>query len=142
MKYDDASWHYGGDFPEDLDPAAGATHIAMFLAWAVTQNLDSVLHLEEFAEDRAQLLQREMTPATWFRTVCDEQLTDEDLNTQGNLFAQAYFTGEGREHTYFKDYGEVFAEAETLYHVSDSWQNFDRLAPLLTQRYTDWAHAR
>jgi hypothetical protein len=33
MKYDDASWHYGGDFPADLPREAGSTHIAMFLAW-------------------------------------------------------------------------------------------------------------
>lgn len=26
MKYDDASWHYGGEFPDDLPPTAGATH--------------------------------------------------------------------------------------------------------------------
>src|SRR6266404_3538306 len=35
MKYDDASWHYGGDFPEDLPREAGATHTGMFVAWAL-----------------------------------------------------------------------------------------------------------
>ncbi|WP_441328174.1 DUF7832 domain-containing protein [Mesorhizobium album] len=33
MKYDDASWHSGGNFPRELPPEAGATHIAMFVAW-------------------------------------------------------------------------------------------------------------
>ncbi|WP_262497415.1 DUF7832 domain-containing protein [Pedobacter caeni] len=28
-KYDDASWHYGGDFPKDLPQINGATHIGM-----------------------------------------------------------------------------------------------------------------
>ena len=28
-KYDDASWHYGGDFPDDLPEENGATHIGM-----------------------------------------------------------------------------------------------------------------
>ncbi|RML48695.1 DUF7832 domain-containing protein [Pseudomonas avellanae] len=32
MKYDDASWHYNGNFPSDLPDTAGATHIGMFLA--------------------------------------------------------------------------------------------------------------
>ncbi|WP_265102660.1 hypothetical protein [Acinetobacter sp. 'aerobic (ED)'] len=39
MKYDDASWHYGGDFPADLPQEAGATHIGMFLTWMLLQTL-------------------------------------------------------------------------------------------------------
>ena len=38
-KYDDASWHYGGDFPKDLPIEAGATHTGMFLALARSGNL-------------------------------------------------------------------------------------------------------
>ena len=33
MKYDDASWHYGGNFPKGLSRKNGATHIAFFLVW-------------------------------------------------------------------------------------------------------------
>ncbi|MGN6118448.1 MAG: DUF7832 domain-containing protein, partial [Rhodanobacter sp.] len=39
MKYDDASWHYGGDFPKDLPDEAGATHTGMFVAWALLSGL-------------------------------------------------------------------------------------------------------
>jgi hypothetical protein len=47
MKYDDSSWHYGGDvFPEDLPPEAGGTHIGMFLAWAIMNYLESEMHSE------------------------------------------------------------------------------------------------
>jgi hypothetical protein len=34
-KYDDASWHYGGDYPEDLPNENVATHIGMFLQWCI-----------------------------------------------------------------------------------------------------------
>ena len=51
MKYDDASWHYGGDFPADLPQAAGATHIGMFLAWLIRNDYASQELIEE-AEDR------------------------------------------------------------------------------------------
>jgi hypothetical protein len=51
MKYDDASWHYGGDFPKDLDDMAGATHIGMFVAWCLLNGLGGALHTEEFPED-------------------------------------------------------------------------------------------
>jgi hypothetical protein len=43
MKYDDASWHYGGDFPTDLPRKAGSTHIALFLACAVLNGASVVL---------------------------------------------------------------------------------------------------
>jgi len=42
MKYDDASWHYGGDFPDDLPDEAGATHTGMFLAWALLSGLGGI----------------------------------------------------------------------------------------------------
>lgn len=32
VKYDYASWHYGGDFPEGLPETAGGTHMGMYLA--------------------------------------------------------------------------------------------------------------
>ena len=46
MKYDDASWHYGGDFPADLPQAAGATHIVMVIHHQV--------HAHGFSERPAQ----------------------------------------------------------------------------------------
>jgi len=50
MKYDDASWHYDGDFPDDLPEEAGATHVGMFLAWAITDDLAGELHLDDSQE--------------------------------------------------------------------------------------------
>jgi hypothetical protein len=47
VKYDDASWHYGGDFPKGLPQKAGATHIGMFLAWMILNGLSSEELMEE-----------------------------------------------------------------------------------------------
>jgi len=51
MKYDDASWHYGGDFPKDLPNEAGATHIAMFVAWCLLNGLAGEIHTDDFPEE-------------------------------------------------------------------------------------------
>lgn len=91
MKYDDASWHYGGDFPKDLPTKAGATHIAMFLAWAVLNGLASDFHTAEPSEELAGLRDRKITPGEWFIMTCDEKFTDEDLSDEGNLFALGYY---------------------------------------------------
>ena len=40
MAYDKTDWHYGGDYPENLPSKNGGTHIGMFLAWAINNNLE------------------------------------------------------------------------------------------------------
>jgi len=96
MKYDDASWHYGGDFPEDLPNEAGCTHIGMLLAWCHINDLAGELHLEDFHEDLEKIKNREVTPGRYLEIACDEKFTNEDLNEEGNNFCQFYFSvGDG-----------------------------------------------
>jgi hypothetical protein len=133
VKYDDASWHYGGDFPKDLPREAGATHIGMFLAWAILRDLPSNLHRDEIPEALERVRRRATTGAEFLRQECDEKFTDEDLNDLGNSFAQAYY-----EKTYLADYCRLFAEAGDAYRVDDTWANFDRLAPVLDARFREW----
>jgi hypothetical protein len=33
MKYDDALWHYEGDYPKKLPNENAAIHIGMFITW-------------------------------------------------------------------------------------------------------------
>ena len=140
MKYDDASWHYGGDFPKDLPNEAGATHIAMFVAWCVLNGLAGDIHTDDLPENLGQLKTRELTPGQWFIKSCDEKFTDEDLNEKGNLFASFYYQAEDAE--YLDDYCEIPSEElESLYHAPDTWELFDKLAPLISKRYDNWQTA-
>jgi hypothetical protein len=142
MKYDDASWHYGGNFPEDLPPEAGATHIAMFVTWAAVTGLIGELHVEDDPALLGRLLDRSMTPGAWFITACDEKFTDEDLNAEGNSFAEAYYVETDAPSAaapkYLADYCGTFREYQDVYRVPDSWESFDRLKPVLDARYADW----
>ena len=139
MKHDDASWHYGGDhFPEELPHEAGATHIAMFVAWCVLNGLAGDLHTEEFADDLESLRTRELTPGAWFLMVCDGKFTDEDVNEEGNAFAQAYYDA-AKAGQYIFDYETVLGDSvPSLYHVPDTWDAYDRLAPVLKTRLEEW----
>jgi hypothetical protein len=142
MKYDDASWHYGGDFPVGLPPEAGATHIAMFLGWAVLNGLAGEYHTADAAYDLARLHRREVTPTQWFLQACDEKFTDEDLSDEGNSFSASYYAGEKGLHTaedtYLADYCDTFPSANSLYEVEDSWASFDALAPRIASRFKEW----
>lgn len=142
MKYDDASWHYGGDFPSDLPKSAGSTHIAMFLAWAMLSGLASEDHLSEFSKELAQLKSRVVNPVEWFTAVCDEKFTDEDLTIDGNAFVRIYYRNEPgssvREGGFFYDYSQCFSDLPSLYHVPADWKSYDRIAPILSQRLRRW----
>jgi len=137
MKYDDASWHYGGDFPSDLPNAAGGTHIGMFVSWCLLNGLGGEIHAEEFPDILEKLRNRGLTPGAWFFQACDGEFTDEDLSEEGNDFAKNYFDFDVGQ--YLDDYqNSVGSDLPTLYHVSDTWQTFDVLSPIIQGRYQEW----
>ncbi len=138
MKYDDASWHYGGDFPADLPDVAGATHIGMFVAWAMCNDLAGLIHIEQYPDDLKSLRGRNITPGSWLISICDEKFIDEDLNEEGNQFAIAYFYGDHPRPKYIYDYMQEFLEHDNVYTVEDSWDSFDRISPIISQRFERW----
>ena len=137
MKYDDASWHYGGDFPSGLEQEAGATHIGMFVAWCLLNGFSGEIHTEEFPEGLEKLRNREQTPGQWFLEHCDEKFTDEDLNEQGNNFAQYYYAADGAP--YLNVYESILGhDVSHLYAVPDTWDSFDKLAQKIGNDYSEW----
>ena len=138
MKYEDASWHSGADdYPKDLSAQAAGTHSGMFLAWALLGGLGSSLH----AGDLKKLRERQQTPGAFFFEACDGKLTDEDLTSEGNAFAKAYFDAESGR--YLRDYDAMLCDGlATAYHVRDTWQNFDKLKPRLDRRFAEWRDGR
>jgi len=137
MKYDDASWHYGGDFPAHLPAEAGSTHIAMFVVWCLLNDLGGDLHLEDFREDFEDLKNRELTPGVWFRRCCDEKFTDEDLSDLGNEFARYYYDSE--DPPYNAVYEVILCgNIESIYEVPDTWYSFDTLSPAIVKDYDLW----
>ncbi|WP_144391800.1 hypothetical protein [Pleionea sediminis] len=137
MKYDDASWHYGGDFPENLPTEAGATHIGMFVTWCLLNDLGGELHTDELPESLAILRERKNTPGQWFIENCDEKFTDEDLNEIGNAFTHFFYASD--EAPYYSVYENCLGEnIEHLYEVPDTWESYDKLAPFLSENFQSW----
>lgn len=143
MKYDDASWHYGGNFPADLEPGAAATHIGLFIAWALLSGLGGELHISEAQEGVALLKARAITPGQFVLEHCDEKFTDDDLNALGNRFAASYYAAETGG--YLADYDSIFMRPRlfrrapaSLYHVPDTWASFEKIAPVIDKRFARW----
>ena len=146
MKYDDASWHYGGDFPKDLPREAGGTHIGMFVAWAMLNDLAGPIHTEDFPEELKELQNRETSPGKWFIVACDEKFTDEDLTEEGNLFARYYYADEDglkqSNPNFLQDYESTFPQLESTYHVPDTWESYDKFAPVIARRFIKWRNSQ
>jgi hypothetical protein len=137
VKYDDASWHSGGNFPDDLPAQNGATHIAMFVVWCWSNGLEGP-GLEAVPEARAWLKTRSLTPNQIFFRVCGGKFWDQDLNELGNAFAKNYYCDEKTQRlgAYIDDYADQFSlELPTLYHAPSDWTTYDRIAPVIAKRF-------
>jgi hypothetical protein len=139
IAYDRADWHYGSDFPKDLAPESGGTHIGMFVAWAILRGLEGELHREESPEALEQVRRREMTGRDFLMTECDEKFWEEDLNEEGNAFARAYYDTQGGSGLYLADYECTLGNGlPSTYHVEDTWAAFDQLCPVIDRRFAEW----
>jgi hypothetical protein len=73
---------------------------------------------------------------------CDERFTDEDLSDEGNAFAAFYYKSEESWGDYLDDYESTLGQkGRSLYHVADTWENYDLLAPVIRKRFETW-HAQ
>jgi hypothetical protein len=140
MKYDDASWHAEGDFPADLPATAAATHSGLFLAWAVLAGLASEDLAGDFEQEIEALRDRSASPASLYQAT-DAQLVDDQLSDEGNAFAANYYDLEKGQ--FLGDYGKTLgAGLPSTYHVTDTWENFDKLRVVLDARLAAWRSTR
>ncbi|MBW0281286.1 DUF7832 domain-containing protein [Shewanella xiamenensis] len=125
MAIDRIDWHSGADnFPKDLAPEAGGTHIGMFIAWVINNNLEGELHQTDSVESVAKVKSRKMTGTEFLIKECDEKFWEDDLNPEGLEFAKHYY----ESNAYYGDYEAALVSSEpTLYHVLDTWDNYDKL---------------
>ena len=57
------------------------------------------------------------------------------FNREGNMFTYYYYGGG----LYRADYDEVLVKSlPSIYHVTDSWENYDKMKQRTTLRYQDW----
>lgn len=138
---DDASWHSSAaDFPTDLDAKAGGTHIGFLLTWLINSNLVS----DTF--DKAAIADveaRRRSGRDILLAVCGDTLKDDDLSEVGKAFVEDFYNADDRDKSgnnwYLDSYHYTLAEAlPSLYHVEDSWQNYDLMEPVIDAAYDHW----
>jgi hypothetical protein len=129
MKYDDASWHYGGQFPEGQPDEHGGTHIGLFLRWCFEKGWAGKLHTDEEPDAVTEVRRGEMSGTDFLFKYCDGKFTDEDLNDLGNDFAAQYYGDDG---LYLDDYIESFEDL--MYLEPESAHDYIKFAAVLEAR--------
>ena len=149
-KYDDASWHYGGDFPEGIPEKNSATHSGMFVNWCINNTLHSDELKEDCKNEIESLKKREITGADFVINTLDGKFSEYDLNDLGNAFAKDYYVDEtdftDQFSSFATDYINIFDslaeesdfEYETFYHIEDTYENYDLMKQIIDHRFLEW----
>lgn len=133
-KYDDAEWHYDGDFPRWTPIRNAFSHIGFYLTWAVENNLISDFVKTESRKVVDATLERQSSPIALLE-FWDGKLVSDMLTEDGNAFSAFYY-----ENSYFSDYLSEFSDRKS-YKVNPSWKNYDQIKPVIDRRYKEWLDA-
>lgn len=132
--YDNAKTHFLGNFPEKLPIEQAYVHIGMYLGWIIERELYSESFKEE-AEIQIFRFKRKEISCTILSEIWDGYLGPELFNKEGNMFTYYYYGGG----LYFNDYDQVLVKKlPSIYHVTDSWENYNKIIEHIDIRYQDW----
>ena len=138
--FDKAKWHCGGDYPQDLGEDQAFVHTGLYLGWIIDVGLYSETFADDFAKDIADFKARRLTGPGVYQSA-DGVFMDEMLNREGVAFTNAYF--DFQKGKYLADYEKLLAsDLPSLYHVEDSWENYDRLKQPLDRCLAEWREKR
>lgn len=131
MTYDDAGWHHDSAIENGLAPAAGGTHIGMFMAWLALHGMAQ----PDYAP--TELRARRITPGEYLRRHCVDQIDPFMLTDNGNAFASAAYRA------YLRRYRDVPAVAryDSTYETPDTWDTYDDVSALIDALHADWCSA-
>jgi hypothetical protein len=121
--YDNAKSHFLGNFPDSLPIEQAYVHIGIYLGWII----DSELYSEYFEDEASNQIFR-------FKRR-DGYLGYELFSRQGNMFTYYYYGGG----LYRNDYDEILVKSlPSIYHVTDSWENYEKMRTRADMRFQDW----
>src|SRR5215470_415777 len=128
-KVDDESFHSGAEnFPDDVPDENGATHIAMFLTWAIDRGL--LADPKVPTETVEAIRKREMSGRDFLLEHYYGQLHSERFNEEGKDFAETQYED------FLRDYHHLLCPGlPSEYHVEYNEANYRIMAAALDERW-------
>lgn len=138
MKYDVASWHFeADDFPKRLPQSAGATHIGIYVAWAILNGLVSEDFQKDFGSHIEDLKAHLITPGDFVWRFMEGKFSDYDLSEEGKSFTDSYYV------SYLKDYESKIKKGPLSgYLLPDTWGTYHEASIVIDSAYEKWLDSR
>jgi hypothetical protein len=134
--YDKAEYHYDGDFPKGLPRKQAFVHTGMFVGWLIEHDMIA----EGFLEETQGLKERKVSGARVYKA-WDGCLNSDMLTEEGRQFASDYFDFEHGQ--FLDDYEALLVkDLPSLYHVADTWENYNLIKSKIDERYDVWKKQR
>jgi len=132
--YDNAKNHFLGNFPGNLPIEQAYVHIGIYLGWTIEKGLYSEYFEDEASNQIFRFKRREIS-CTILSEIWDGYLGHELFNDHGNMFTYYYYGGG----LYHVDYQNILVkELPSIYHVTDSWVNYEKMKDRMDMRFEDW----
>ncbi len=144
-KYDDASWHYGNDFPKDLAQENASTHIGMYMKWCIDNDLISSELKKDSQAGIDSVKNNIITGAEFINSYSDGKFLSTDLSDIGRKFTNDYYEDNSdfskNNGSYLDDYIKIFEkiiDKKSVYHVEDSEQNYLLIKAKIDSKFKEW----
>ena len=137
--YDKAKWHFGGDFPDELDSFQGHIYTGFYLTWLIENDLFENQNDPAIKAEILKIKNREITGANFYKEFLDGVFMDEDLTDVGIEFSYFYF----EKGTYLDDYADALSDdLPSIYHIKDNWDNYKRIKVIVDKRFNKWKKSK
>lgn len=140
--FDKAKWHINDNFPKDLDLHQSYVHSGLFICWLI----DKGLFEDEFKTENSIginfLLARQIAPSQFYSDYLDGVFDAAGMTQEAIKFTTEYFDFE--KGNYVTDYLATLDPLDKLasiFHVTDTWENYDKLKSIIDKRYLEWRKA-
>lgn len=141
--FDKAKWHLNEDFPKELPHYQSYVHTGLYICWLLEVNLYEQDFKNQHSEAIQQLLSHQRTPAQFYEQILDGVFDSDGLTQEAIQFTTDYFDFSNGK--YVQDYLAIYDSTETMptiFHVADTWENYDKLKDTLNKRLEEWRKKR
>ena len=135
--FDKAKWHLNKDFPKSLKAYQAYIHTGFYIGWLINNHLISKTFEEENKDSINKFLRKELTGTQIYQEQLDGIFSSDELSDIGIKFTKYYFNFDDGD--YLDDYDDCLVEnLDSLFHVKDSWANFDKISKFIDKRFEEW----
>ncbi len=134
-KIDDYKWHYSGAITEENEDNQLCFGMGVFFSWCIMNNLSNMDYKEEASKIRQLYMKREHGPGIAFLDLFGGTLHEAYLNDKGYALAAEYYQDQ-----YIDDLTSTLnmPEGEYIYTGPDTWDEYDKVAPIIQKRFEEW----